>query len=335
MSLPLVTAIVPNYNYAPSLGLCLRALREQTYPNLEILVVDDCSTDDSVRAARDLGVRVITRGSNGGCAAARNTGAEQARGEVLFFVDSDVAVDPDAVANAVAALRADPRLGAVCGIVDPTPLIRGGRFKEYRALQFHYWAASSEGEVSFLFPAMCAIRAETFAAVGPFNSRLKQTEEVDYGHRMSLTHPIRLDRTVGGRHDPDPDLPTLARKLFQRGRARVPLYLRARAFAKGFETPARVAASAASTAAVLTAWLPFAFGPVWTLLPLAALAASIGLDAGMYRFVLSRRGPAFLAYFTGVQALMNLTVCAAAGTGLLHWLVSPRFRRIYDREVTA
>ncbi|MEO3780181.1 glycosyltransferase [Micromonospora sp. B11E3] len=327
---PLVSVIVPNYNYAPSLPLCLRALLNQTYHPVEIIVVDDCSTDDSVDVAHALGVRVIRRTENGGCAAARNTGAAEARGEILFLVDSDVMVAPDAIEKAVAILESDPRVGAVCGIADPVPLIRDSLLEEYRALQFHHWSASSEGDVSFLFPAMCAIPAKVFAEIGEFNARLKQTEEVDYGYRLSQRYRLLLTSAVRGRHDHDHDLRTLLRKLFHRGRARIPLYARVRRFAKGFETGSRAWGSLAALGAVVAAGLPLLLGPAWTVLPVGLLAASVAADAGMYRFVLSRRGPAFLAYFTAVHFLVNVTIAVAAGTGVLQWLLSDRFRRLYD-----
>jgi glycosyltransferase involved in cell wall biosynthesis len=107
--MPLVSIIVPNYNYARTLRLCLRAIRAQTYEPLEVLVVDDCSTDNSAQIARSMGVRVVRTPHNAGVAAARNLGAEHAGGEILIFVDSDVAMNPDAVANAVALLAAEPR----------------------------------------------------------------------------------------------------------------------------------------------------------------------------------------------------------------------------------
>src|SRR6266545_924816 len=121
---PLVSVIVPNYNYATSLELCLRAIQAQTYQPLELIMADDGSTDDSVAIAERLGVKVVHTGRNQGAAAARNLGVAQTSGEILVFVDSDVAIYPDTVEVAVARLMADPRLGAVCSIHDPEPLIR-------------------------------------------------------------------------------------------------------------------------------------------------------------------------------------------------------------------
>src|SRR4051794_17524977 len=107
---PLVSVIVPNYNYATSLELCLRAIQDQTYQPIEVVMVDDCSTDDSVAVAERLGVKVISTGRNQGAAVARNLGVARTSGEILVFVDSDVAIYPDAVEVAVRMLETDPRL---------------------------------------------------------------------------------------------------------------------------------------------------------------------------------------------------------------------------------
>ena len=92
MTAAAVSVIVPNYNYSESLDLCLRSILDQTYPLVEILVVDDCSTDDSIAVAQALGVRVVSTGVNAGCGNARNVGAANTGGEILYFVDSDVSL---------------------------------------------------------------------------------------------------------------------------------------------------------------------------------------------------------------------------------------------------
>ena len=93
---PLVSVIIPNYNYAKTLRLTLGSVRAQTYPALEVIVVDDGSTDDSIAVAESFGVTVLRTPSNGGCASARNLGVRHSSGEILFFLDSDVALAPTA-----------------------------------------------------------------------------------------------------------------------------------------------------------------------------------------------------------------------------------------------
>ncbi|GAA3815622.1 hypothetical protein GCM10022226_40480 [Sphaerisporangium flaviroseum] len=327
---PLVTVIIPNYNHERSLPLCLAAVQEQTYPALEIVMVDDRSTDGSVRVAESMGITVMSTQVNGGSAVARNTGAHQASGEILFFVDSDIALAPDAVERAVALLSADPSIGAVCGIEDPDPLFRDSRVEDYRALQHHYWTIDTAGEVSFLWSAMFAMRAEVFAEVGPFNPSLRYTEEVDYGHRINRRYRLLSTPAIHGRLDHDAELGPLLRKLFHRGRLRVPLYAKKRRFARGYETASRAWSSLASLLAVAALPLPLVLGPVWAPVPALLLAASLALDAGMYRFVFARRCPVFGVYFVGVHFLVNLVISAAVIAGMLQWLASARFREIYD-----
>jgi glycosyltransferase involved in cell wall biosynthesis len=334
MSLPLVSVIVPNYNYAESLDLCLRSVLDQTYGNIEVLVVDDCSTDDSVAVAEGLGVRVLSTGSNGGCGNARNVGVAATTGEILYFVDSDVSLAPDAVATAVRLLGADPAIGCVCGIEDPEPLLHDTIVARYRGLQYHYWSVTAEGDITFLFPALCALRRDVFDDVGPFNPELRQTEEVDYGYRLTRRWRMVLTGEVRGRHDHDHELRGLLRKLFHRGRLRVPLYLRARRFASGFETQSRAWGSLAAAASLVTVALAVA-SPWLLFIPGVLAVASLACDAGMYGFVYRRHGWPFLALFAALHFLVNVTITAGVAAGAVQWLASKAFRRLYDRTFPA
>lgn len=95
---PLISVIVPVYNVSAYLDRCMRSLIEQTYRNLEIILVDDGSTDNSGElcdqwAKKDTRVRVIHR-KNNGLSQARNTGLDAATGEYITFVDSDDILSP-------------------------------------------------------------------------------------------------------------------------------------------------------------------------------------------------------------------------------------------------
>lgn len=89
---PLVTVIVPTYNRADTIRRAIRSVLAQTFQDFEIVVVDDGSTDDTQAAVAefdDSRVRYVRRASNGGEAAARNTGVSEARGEYIAWLDSD------------------------------------------------------------------------------------------------------------------------------------------------------------------------------------------------------------------------------------------------------
>jgi glycosyltransferase involved in cell wall biosynthesis len=328
---PLVSVIIPNYNYANSIGLCIDAALRQTYQPLEVIVVDDHSTDDSLARARQRDVTVLQTPRNSGVAVARNTGASVARGEILFFVDSDVALQADAVEKAVAELAAHPEYGAVCGIYEETPLIRDSIVEECRVLQAYCWRMSSLGEVSFLFSSLTAIPRRVFDEVGPFNPRLRQTEEVDYGERMSARYQIMVTDRVRGKHDDDDELFPLLRKLFRRARLRVPLFARRRKFAKGFESPARSFGTVAALGVLAT--LPLAaLHPAALLLPALLFGVSLSADTDMYRHVWRTRSLPFMAVFTGVAFLTNVAIAAGIAVGAVQWLLSRSFRRLYDTD---
>ncbi|MEU7752468.1 glycosyltransferase family A protein [Micromonospora sp. NPDC049101] len=329
---PLVSIVVPNYNGADTLPLCLRSLQGQTYPNIEIIIVDDGSSDDSLAIAKRFGVTVTSTGSNMGCGVARNTGVARSTGEIVFYVDSDIALASDAVASAVAILRGDSTIGAVCGVQDAEPLVNRTLVAQYRGLQYHYWSASSVGDVSFMFPSLCAIPTKVHTEIGSFNPKLKQTEEVDFGYRLSQRYRLRLSQAVRGRHAHDPRLRILLRKLFHRARLRVPLYADARHFANGFETRQRAWASLAAAASLPAFLLPLILGPAGLLGPVLMLAVSIACDAGMYRFVFRRRGLAFLAFFVATHYVVNLTIVAGVAVGAVQWSASRTFRRLYEEH---
>ena len=96
--MPLITVIVPVYNIREYLPRCVRSITGQTYENLEILLVDDGSTDGTgelcdTLAGEDKRIQVYHK-KNGGSSSARNLALEKARGEYVGFVDSDDYIEP-------------------------------------------------------------------------------------------------------------------------------------------------------------------------------------------------------------------------------------------------
>ncbi len=99
MEKPLISIIVPVYNILEYLPRCVKSLRAQTYQNIEILLVDDGSTDGTGRLCEELAkederIKVFHK-ENGGSSSARNLGISRAKGAYLGFVDSDDYVEPD------------------------------------------------------------------------------------------------------------------------------------------------------------------------------------------------------------------------------------------------
>ncbi len=150
---PLVSVVVPAYNAAPYIGRTLASIAGQTYPNLEIVVVDDGSTDGTGEivaeaAGRDGRIRAF-RGPHRGTAAARNLGASQATGEWLAPCDADDLWHPAKLERQIGALAgASPRTGLVyCwsdGIdEDDAVIFPGWKRATARGIVFHDMVADS------------------------------------------------------------------------------------------------------------------------------------------------------------------------------------------------
>jgi glycosyltransferase involved in cell wall biosynthesis len=111
---PLASVIIPNYNRADLLAEAIDSALSQTYSPLEVIVVDDGSTDHSLEVACSFGerIRLLTR-ENAGVSAARNTGIEHARGEYIVLLDSDDRMLPDCVQARIDLLTRTPD-AAIC-----------------------------------------------------------------------------------------------------------------------------------------------------------------------------------------------------------------------------
>lgn len=333
---PTVSVIVPNYNYEKTLAACLDAVFAQTHQPFEVIVVDDGSTDRSREIAASYPCRVVKGAGNRGVSAARNIGAREARGEILFFLDSDVALRPDAVANALRVLRVDPDCGLVHGTYDTRPLFDDGPIEHYRVLHAHWWRRRSAGRVRTAVFALAAVRREVFAAAGPFHEGLRDAEDVEYSDRLIQVTAIRLTDTVVGRHD---DCSKLGDMLEEQFRRSLPL--------AGFAGAHRMRsggvvvnpALGVLSATLFVAALPLvsaAFAmPVLGAVPLVFLALFLMADPGLPGFVRRERGLRFLAYFLTVHLLAQLAITAGLAVGSVRWLRGSRALAAASAETKA
>lgn len=112
--LPLVSIIIPTYNYGRYLAKALQSCLEQTYGNLEIIVVDDGSVDDTGEIVRPFGDRVVYLfQENQGVSSARNAGLARASGEFIAFLDADDYLLADSIAVRAHVLMGNPEIGIV------------------------------------------------------------------------------------------------------------------------------------------------------------------------------------------------------------------------------
>ncbi len=198
-----VSIIVPVCNNPRDLEECLAALNASSYSNFEIIVVDDASsTDESRRVGNRMHARVLGLNRNAGPSSARNLGAREATGEILFFVDADVVVGPDAVGRVVETLERHPEAAAVFGSYDDEPRAKG-LVSQYRNLLHHYVHQHGDGDASTFWSACGAIRRSVFEELGGFDEKRfpRCIEDIELGYRVRRSGKrILLDKGLQGKH---------------------------------------------------------------------------------------------------------------------------------------
>jgi GT2 family glycosyltransferase len=178
---------MPVYNSERLLGECLAALNASTFRDFETVVVDDSSTDKSREIAAQYGARVVPSGGRLGPGRARNKGVEHARGEIVFFIDSDVVVRPDTLSRLIAAFDRDPGLAGIVAVQSPTMRFRN-LCSVYKNLWMHYTYVRRAGEdVPLFYTTAAAIRRQAFLDSGGFDVNYldPNIEDTDYGQKLA------------------------------------------------------------------------------------------------------------------------------------------------------
>lgn len=184
---PRISVVIPTYNAADTLPDCLGALLASDYPDFEVIVVDDGSRDGSAAVADRLGARVVRLGENVGAARAKNRGAAAATGEILFFTDADIVVQPDALRRIAAAL-ARPGVTGVVGLLGER--LRFANFaSQYKNLWMHftYLRQPESRPVGLFYTSAAAISRATFLEFGGFDEHYEGasvTEDIEFGQRL-------------------------------------------------------------------------------------------------------------------------------------------------------
>lgn len=211
-TVPLVSVVIPTYNRAKLLSRALDGAIGQSYRNLEILVVDDASEDETaavVESFNDPRLRYLRQQTNGGVAAARNRGLKEAKGSLIAFLDSDDEWLPDKLERQVALLcRRPTRVGLVhSGVLEHgadgdrilhAPQCRGNVWSEML-----HWNTVGSGTSSVV------IRREVVETVGFFDSSLPAIEDYDYWTRVARFYELDfVSSALIVYHNEDQDLAT-------------------------------------------------------------------------------------------------------------------------------
>src|SRR3972149_5873233 len=193
---PFISVIIPVYNGSKYLNQCLDALMTSSYRQIEIIVVDDASTDDSVDICRKKGIDVLQMPHQSGPAAARNYGAHKARGEILLFVDSDVLVRQETITRVAADFMNNPDIAAIFGSYDDSP-DASDFFSQFRNLFHHFIHQNSHQEAKTFWTGCGAIYRKIFFQLQGFDKGWFSIEDIELGHRIRKNgYRIMLDKEL-------------------------------------------------------------------------------------------------------------------------------------------
>jgi glycosyltransferase involved in cell wall biosynthesis len=185
--LPMISVVVPVHNARASLEQCLQAIAASDYANFEIIVVDDCSTDDSAAIALRFPVHLLTlSGKPFGPAYARNRGAETASGEIVCFVDSDVIVHSETLGKIAQTFSLHPEYAATFGSYDEDPG-EGDFLSQYKNLTHHFVHQRAKQDAGTFWSGCGAISRDVFLEMGGFNAKQyprPSIEDIDLGCRL-------------------------------------------------------------------------------------------------------------------------------------------------------
>ncbi len=190
-----VSVIIPTYNREKTIMRAVQSVLNQTYTNLEVLIIDDGSTDgtaDIIKSIQDDRVQYIVLEKNGGASNARNEGVKRATGEWIAFQDSDDGWRPDKLEKQMSYAEAHPEFAMVYGMF-MAHLEQGGEFEA----PYKPWPEVMEGDLlqtllmrNVIGAPVMLMHREAFLATEGFDTTYKALEDWEFVIRFSKRYEI-------------------------------------------------------------------------------------------------------------------------------------------------
>jgi len=180
-----LSVIMPVHRDGKAFRRSLAAVYRSTEMPEEVIVASDGAPESARNFAHQKGARVLHTSTARGPAHARNKGAQAATGDLLFFLDADVVVHPDAIGQVVRTFANRPEYAALVGSYDDAP-DDNAFLSQYRNLLHHYTHQHGNEDTITFWGACGAIRKEAFWAVGGFDASYERPsiEDIEFGARL-------------------------------------------------------------------------------------------------------------------------------------------------------
>jgi GT2 family glycosyltransferase len=327
---PRVSVVMPVYNAEATLAECLTRLCNSSFPDFEVVLVDDGSTDQTRAIAANFPVRVVPSPGRVGPAAARNVGAQASRGEILFFIDSDVMVRPDSVERVVQRMVVDGVEGVVG--VQAASMRHRDVVSQYKNIWMRWTYLRKTGDVPLFYTTAAAIRRDAFLRAGGFDVAYAtpNVEDTAFGQKLArLGIRVRVAPELEVEHVKRYSLTALLRTDYMRAVSLTRLKLRERGEIAQNNTSVPTSYMASVPLAGLGAALLVAgaaLGVVPALLAgLAALGAAAALNRGFIAAL--RHSDGWLRAASAIPLLWVELLVVGLGTavGMLGYAAGRRY----------
>lgn len=179
-----ISVIIPNRNGGVTIGKCLESVYSSIFDNFEVIVVDDCSDDNSIETIKSFPCRLIVLEKHSGAAKARNIGAFNSNGDILFFTDADCLLKENTLSIA-AGIIMQKGPGIIAGGTYTREPYDKGFFSLFQSVFINYSETKKADNPDYVATHAMAISAETFRESSGFSvDSLPVLEDVEFSHRL-------------------------------------------------------------------------------------------------------------------------------------------------------
>lgn len=194
-----ISVIIPNYNGSSSIGRCLEAALSSEYDNFDVIVTDDCSTDNSAEIIKEFPCKFISLDKHSGASSARNAGAKNSSGEILFFIDADCLLQKNTLASVNKALLASGN-AIIGGTYTVIPYDKDF-FSTFQSIFINY-SETKKKDPDYIATHAMIIDSEVFKRTGGLAENfLPILEDVEFSHRLrKMGYKLTMNTEILVRH---------------------------------------------------------------------------------------------------------------------------------------
>ena len=215
MKTPKVSVVIPGKNSSETLRQCIESVVNQSYRKLEVIYVDNNSADNSIEIASEYPIKVISERRNGSFIA-RNTGARNASGEILVFIDSDCIAEEDSVERLVKSIIEGKEVSCMGSILSA----EDNRWSaiEQKTYDNLIKAIKKRDYVSVAYSGNLAIKKSVFDELGGFDEKIIWNADIDFSLRL-IKADYRIKYVAGAKvmHFHRTSIVTIFRRKLQQG----------------------------------------------------------------------------------------------------------------------